>query len=156
MSEQDEVGQALRALPRATIPMDYTERVMARVRHHEVGYTKSTTRRSHQIWLAAATVIGIGWMWMSGPSSVVPSMVSGDAPALTVTEIASLKAEMDAMRAELESMQRQPQRRVIAVPGDHGSDVLMDFRPVRFTGPGGQRDTRIQPARFERVMGVTP
>ena len=155
MSDHEEIDRVLRDLPRVDVSEDFTRRVMWRVRaQSHTSAAPLPARRGRVLLVAAACLLAVGSRWLTVVDEPANLLVV-DAPApLSVAEVSALRMEIEAMRAELESLQRQPRRQVFALPGDDGRDVLMDFRPASLSRSGRSQHSMIQPARFERVMGV--
>ena len=154
MSEKDDVTPTLRGLPRVRVSEDFTQRVMAEVhaaKAREQGFVPRRRPPVMGVALAAAVVMGLGVSWIAVDRAEQPEAVPAESVRAAV-ELAALRAEMEAIQRDIDDLRQRPSRRLIAVPGDMREDVLVDFRPAGFQGGS----SLIRPARFERLMEVSP
>jgi hypothetical protein len=155
MSEHDELSRALRAMPRVRASADFEARVLAELaRRRGFGLTGA---RSGQLALAAVVLISAGVGWWAVERAQEPTAPTRVVRAeQAAAELAALRVEMAALRANLDELQRPAAPTVFAVPGDARRDVVVDMRPVSFRPGGGAPPLEVRQARFERFMEVTP
>jgi len=125
--DDDRLGKELRKLPRASASAGFTEEVLDQLEAPSV-----VERPAAQRWMVlavAALVIAVlaplgVWRWQERRRVLVE------------TEIATLRADQEALRAQLTMLQRQVDRRqrVVVLGGDDEVDYVLDLgrlRPAR-------------------------